>query len=81
MMVDVTVLKKISMKCRKVKPMKILKNTIPLIGWLSAYKWKADLLGDIIAGITVAVMHIPQGTNVCKEAFLCLIQMRIINSL
>lgn len=70
MMVDVTVLKNISMKCRKVKPMTILKNTIPLIGWFSAYNWKTDLLGDIIAGITVAVMHIPQGTNVSKEAFL-----------
>ncbi|XP_033352726.1 solute carrier family 26 member 6-like isoform X1 [Bombus vosnesenskii] len=56
-----SLLKNISMKCRKVKPMTILKNTIPLIGWLSAYNWKTDLLGDIIAGITVAVMHIPQG--------------------
>ncbi|KZC04929.1 Prestin [Dufourea novaeangliae] len=54
-------LQKISSKCKKIKPLSILKNSIPLIGWLSKYDWKHDTLGDIIAGITVAVMHIPQG--------------------
>lgn len=49
------------------KPMKILKTTIPLIDWLSTYNWKNDILGDIVAGITVAVMHIPQGKYVCKK--------------
>ncbi|XP_043514855.1 solute carrier family 26 member 6-like isoform X4 [Frieseomelitta varia] len=54
-------LKSIATKCRRIRPMMVLKNTIPLIGWLSTYNWKRDILGDIIAGITVAVMHIPQG--------------------
>ncbi|XP_012341891.1 solute carrier family 26 member 6 isoform X1 [Apis florea] len=54
-------LKNISIRCKKMKPMKILKTTIPLIDWLSTYNWKNDILGDIVAGITVAVMHIPQG--------------------
>jgi len=38
-----------------------LMSTIPAIKWLSKYNWKKDTLPDIIAGLTVAVMHIPQG--------------------
>ncbi|CAK9802967.1 Slc26a5 [Anthophora plagiata] len=56
-----TLLKKMSAKCKRIEPMTILKSSVPLIGWLSAYKWRNDILGDIVAGITVAVMHIPQG--------------------
>ncbi len=37
-----------------------LRNSIPLIGWLSDYK-KSQFKGDLIAGITVATVLIPQG--------------------
>ncbi|KAJ3640581.1 hypothetical protein Zmor_027137 [Zophobas morio] len=40
---------------------KILLKTIPVIDWLSHYKWRDNLLPDFIAGFTVAIMHIPQG--------------------
>lgn len=66
-LVNVTVLKNISIRCKKMRPMRILKTTIPLFDWLSTYNWKNDILGDIVAGITVAVMHIPQGKYVCKR--------------
>ncbi len=36
-------------------------NKIPLIRCLKEYKIRKNLFGDIIAGITVAIMHIPQG--------------------
>lgn len=36
-------------------------NRIPLIRSLINYNVRADLFGDIIAGITVAIMHVPQG--------------------
>ena len=36
-------------------------DKIPLIRCLKEYNIKKDLFGDIIAGITVAIMHIPQG--------------------
>uniref|UniRef100_A0A1B6BXI7 STAS domain-containing protein n=1 Tax=Clastoptera arizonana TaxID=38151 RepID=A0A1B6BXI7_9HEMI len=36
-------------------------GTIPALGWLRNYKWKEELLPDVIAGCTVAVMNIPQG--------------------
>ncbi|XP_047349970.1 solute carrier family 26 member 10-like [Vespa velutina] len=50
-----------SKKWRKANPWKILKKSIPLISWLPEYNWRNNILGDIVAGITVAVMHIPQG--------------------
>ncbi|XP_022120011.2 prestin isoform X1 [Pieris rapae] len=36
-------------------------NSLPIIKWLPAYKPKTDLIGDLVAGATTAVMHIPQG--------------------
>ncbi|XP_011160302.2 solute carrier family 26 member 10 isoform X2 [Solenopsis invicta] len=51
----------VSKRCKSIEPVALLKKTIPLIDWLSSYDWKHDILGDIVAGITVAVMHIPQG--------------------
>ncbi|XP_068210829.1 prestin-like isoform X2 [Palaemon carinicauda] len=34
---------------------------LPILTWLPTYSLKRDLLGDAIAGVTVAIMHIPQG--------------------
>lgn len=39
----------------------ILYDFCPVLRWLPAYQCHKDLMGDIISGITVAVMHIPQG--------------------
>jgi MFS superfamily sulfate permease-like transporter len=33
----------------------------PIINWLPKYKIKTDLLPDFIAGITISILHIPQG--------------------
>ncbi|XP_028162890.1 prestin isoform X3 [Ostrinia furnacalis] len=38
-----------------------LSNSIPILRWLPKYDFKANLMGDLIAGATTAVMHIPQG--------------------
>jgi solute carrier family 26 protein len=40
---------------------KLLLRTVPVVGWLRHYKWKNDIVADIVAGFTVAIMHIPQG--------------------
>lgn len=40
-----------------------LLNIIPVLKWLPEYSFKNNLAGDITAGITVAVMHIPQGEH------------------
>uniref|UniRef100_A0A182JBE4 Uncharacterized protein n=1 Tax=Anopheles atroparvus TaxID=41427 RepID=A0A182JBE4_ANOAO len=33
----------------------------PIFQWAPEYKFPSDLIGDMISGITVGVMHIPQG--------------------
>ncbi|EGT35328.1 hypothetical protein CAEBREN_19845 [Caenorhabditis brenneri] len=38
-----------------------LQQYIPILEWLPNYKWKEHLHGDIIAGLTVGIMHVPQG--------------------
>ncbi|XP_043232167.1 prestin-like isoform X4 [Amphibalanus amphitrite] len=38
-----------------------LTRYLPILAWLPAYSIKNDLFGDIIAGVTVAIMHVPQG--------------------
>jgi hypothetical protein len=40
-----------------------LLDRIPLIRCLKEYNIRHNLFGDVIAGITVAIMHIPQGTK------------------
>ena len=32
-----------------------------IITWLPKYKWRHDLLHDLVSGFTMDVMHIPQG--------------------
>lgn len=43
------------------KPCSTLLGFVPILQWLPKYHCKTDLMGDITAGITVAVMQIPQG--------------------
>lgn len=39
----------------------IIFDFCPVLKWLPRYKVNDDLMGDVVSGITVAVMHIPQG--------------------
>ncbi|XP_072763166.1 prestin isoform X2 [Anoplolepis gracilipes] len=36
-------------------------SAVPAVKWLSKYNWRENILPDIISGLTVAIMHIPQG--------------------
>ncbi|XP_014476242.1 PREDICTED: solute carrier family 26 member 10 isoform X2 [Dinoponera quadriceps] len=36
-------------------------SVVPAIKWLNSYNWKENILPDIISGLTVGIMHIPQG--------------------
>lgn len=40
---------------------KIFVSIFPIFEWLPKYKWHTDLIHDIISGLTVAIIHIPQG--------------------
>lgn len=48
-------------RLRKLDFKSIVCDVCPVLKWFPQYKVKDDLMGDIISGITVAVMHIPQG--------------------
>lgn len=39
----------------------ILYDFCPVLRWLPEYQVQKSLMGDVISGVTVAVMHIPQG--------------------
>lgn len=41
-----------------------------MVKWLPEYPVKKNFMGDLISGITVAVMHIPQGAIIiiCEES-------------
>ncbi|BBM99289.1 sulfate permease, SulP family [Marchantia polymorpha subsp. ruderalis] len=45
-----------------------LVRLLPCIVWLRAYKWKEDLKADVVAGITVGTMLIPQSMSYAKLA-------------
>ncbi|KAK2885510.1 hypothetical protein QQF64_021107 [Cirrhinus molitorella] len=47
--------------CSQVDCLHLLKRRLPVCSWLPKYKLKKWLLGDIIAGLTVGIVHIPQG--------------------
>ena len=38
-----------------------VKQRMPILHWLPNYNWKRDFHGDLIAGLTVGIMHVPQG--------------------
>jgi len=38
-----------------------LLSLFPIIGWLPKYQLKTDLLPDLTTGITISILHIPQG--------------------
>ncbi|EGC32911.1 hypothetical protein DICPUDRAFT_49264 [Dictyostelium purpureum] len=48
-------------KKHKKKFINYLLGLVPIVEWLPNYNWKSDWKGDLVAGITVGVMLIPQG--------------------
>jgi hypothetical protein len=59
---------KLCLSTKKCQPsLKCVKNTlekrVPAIKWLSKYKLKDYLLSDILSGIIVATVHVPQSMS------------------
>lgn len=47
--------------CSKRDVRKMMQGFFPILRWLPQYDVKKDLVGDIMAGLTVGVMRLPQG--------------------
>lgn len=50
-----------SVSCSKESFVQWLVGLFPIISWLPKYNIKRDLVADISGGLTVGIMHIPQG--------------------
>uniref|UniRef100_A0A1I7SGV5 Sulfate_transp domain-containing protein n=1 Tax=Bursaphelenchus xylophilus TaxID=6326 RepID=A0A1I7SGV5_BURXY len=50
--------------CESIRPRALfgfLSSLLPILEWLPAYRWKEDFMSDLIAGVTVGIMVVPQG--------------------
>lgn len=48
-------------RCSRRACLHLLRERVPVFNWLLRYKLKKWILGDTIAGLTVGILHIPQG--------------------
>uniref|UniRef100_A0A3Q1JAN2 SLC26A/SulP transporter domain-containing protein n=1 Tax=Anabas testudineus TaxID=64144 RepID=A0A3Q1JAN2_ANATE len=48
-------------RCSRRACLHLLRERVPIFNWLLRYKLKKWILGDAVAGLTVGILHIPQG--------------------
>lgn len=53
--------------CSRRACLHLLKQRVPIFNWLPRYRLKKWILGDTIAGLTVGILHIPQGEETSPE--------------
>ncbi|XP_072306055.1 solute carrier family 26 member 10 isoform X2 [Eucyclogobius newberryi] len=48
-------------RCSRRACLHLLRDRVPILSWLPRYRLKKWILGDTVAGLTVGILHIPQG--------------------
>ena len=48
-------------KLTKKSALKKVRSALPILGWAVPYDWRENLAGDVIAGVTLAVMQVLSG--------------------
>ena len=43
--------------------LKKVRSALPILGWAVPYDWRGNLAGDVIAGVTLAVMQVLSGID------------------
>lgn len=56
-------------RCSRRACLRLLRGRLPIVSWLPRYRLKKWILGDTVAGLTVGIMHIPQGESSRKSPF------------
>ncbi|CAO2633506.1 Solute carrier family 26 member 6 [Lemmus lemmus] len=49
-------------RCSRARAHALLLHYVPVLGWLPRYPVRDWLLGDLLSGLSVAIMQLPQGT-------------------
>uniref|UniRef100_A0AAY4EKZ0 STAS domain-containing protein n=1 Tax=Denticeps clupeoides TaxID=299321 RepID=A0AAY4EKZ0_9TELE len=47
--------------CSRAGCLRLLRERAPVLAWLPRYRLRTWILGDAVAGLTVGILHIPQG--------------------
>lgn len=50
-----------SVSCSVPRVKKCIVGSVPVVSWLPRYSFRENILGDIISGISVGIMQLPQG--------------------
>ncbi|XP_013874433.1 solute carrier family 26 member 10 [Austrofundulus limnaeus] len=48
-------------RCSRSACLHLLRERVPIFNWLPRYRLKKWIVGDAVAGLTVGILHIPQG--------------------
>ena len=77
-------------KCSAAAVLSWIRSFLPILEWLPKYELKKNLLSDLTGGLTVGIMHIPQGatlffvylfsfalSNLCFSQSFCLLPAKV----